>query len=227
MSGEVLDAHMGTSVTIDVCLSCQAFWFDGRESLRLTPAATLRLFRMIGEQAARARQPLPASCQCPRCRLALVLTQDMQRTTRFQYRRCPADHGRFITFFDFLREKNFIKPLSAEQIENLRAHVQTVNCSNCGAPIDLATSSACTHCRSPLSMLDLKQAEAVVSQLRDADRAGMPVDPAVALNRERARREVERAFAQFERDPSWFSDSSAAGTVGAGLIALGKWLKGS
>lgn len=224
MTAHTLDAHMGTSVEIDVCLACQALWFDGRESLRLAPASTLRLFRIIGDEAARARHPLPAHSTCPRCGLRLVPTQDMQRNTRFQYRRCPRQHGRFITFFDFLREKNFIKPLSPVEIDALRAHVQTVNCSNCGAPIDLARGSACEHCQSPLSMLDLKQAEAVVAQLREADRRDAVVDPAVVLNRERARREVERAFAQFERDPSWYRDASAAGTVGAGLIALGKWL---
>ncbi len=226
MTEHVLDAHMGTSVAIDVCLPCQAFWFDGRESLRLTPASTLRLFRVIGEQAAAVRRPLAKSSRCPRCAAGLIVTRDMQRNTRFEYRRCPKQHGRLITFFDFLREKNFIKPLSAAQIADLRAHVQTVNCSNCGAPIDLARGSACDHCGSPLSMLDLKQAEAVVSQLREADRQDAVIDPAVVLNRERARREVERSFAQFERSPSWYSDASAAGTVGAGLMALGRWLGG-
>lgn len=225
MAEHTLGAHMGTSVTIDVCLPCQAFWFDGRESLRLTPASTLRLFRVIGDQAAASRHPLPSRSTCPRCSLALVPTQDMQRATRFQYRRCPRQHGRFITFFDFLREKNFIKPLSAVQIEDLRAHVQMVNCSNCGAPVDLATTSACDHCRSPLSMLDLKQAEAVIAELRDADRSAAEIDPTLDLNLARSRREVERAFAQFERSPSWYADSSAAGTVGAGLMALGRWLR--
>lgn len=216
---------MGTSVEIDVCLPCQALWFDGRESLRLAPASTLRLFRIIGDEAARARHPLPARSTCPRCNLTLVPTQDMQRNTRFQYRRCPKQHGRFITFFDFLREKNFIKPLSPAEIDELRAHVQIVNCSNCGAPIDLAKGSACEHCKSPLSMLDLKQAEAVVEQLRGADRKLASVDPAVVLNAAAARMQVERAFSQFEgRSSSWWDDVPTAGTVGAGLIALGKWL---
>ena len=225
MAEHTLGAHMGTSVTIDACLPCQAFWFDGRESVRLTPASTLQLFRLIGDQAGAPRHPMPTRSVCPRCSAVLVLTQDMQRTTRFRYRRCPRQHGRFITFFDFLREKNFVRPLSAAQLEDLRRHIQTVNCSNCGAPVDLARTSACTHCSSPLSMLDLKQAEAIIHQLRDADRKDNEVDPALALNRERARRDTEQAFASFERAPSWYAESSSLGTVGAGLAALGRWLK--
>lgn len=224
MAEHVLEAHMGTSVTIDICATCQAFWFDGRESLRLAPASTLKLFRIIGEQAATARQPMAERCTCPRCGLVLIPTQDLQRKTRFQYRRCAKQHGRFITFFDFLREKNFITPMSAAQIDELRAHVQSVNCSNCGAPVDLAKSSSCGHCGSPLSMLDMKQAEAVVAQLRDADRSSQGIDPALVLSRERARREVQHAFAQFEQGESWFTDIARTGTVAVGLRALAQWL---
>lgn len=224
MTAHQLGAHMGTSVTIDICLPCQAFWFDGRESLMLTPASTLQLFRIIGEEAAGHRRPLPASVSCPRCALKLRPIEDMQRTTRFRYRRCPRNHGRFITFFDFLREKNFIKPLSAAQLDDLRAHVATVNCSNCGAPVDLAQASACTHCRSPLSMLDMGHAASVVDHLRTAGGEAATVDPALALERARARRESEQAFADIGHGSSWYRDASSAGTVGAGLIALGRWL---
>lgn len=223
MTAHTLGAHMGTSVVVDVCLPCQALWFDGHESLRLTPASTLALFRIITDDAARTRHPLPARVVCPRCQLILVPVEDMQRNTRFRYRRCPKQHGRFITFFDFLREKNFIKPLSAAQVAELRAHVQTVNCSNCGAPVDLARASACGHCRSPLSMLDLDHAQSVVENLRAASHELKSVDPMLALERVRARRESERVFDEIEQN-TWYSDATSAGTVGAGLLALGRWL---
>ena len=139
--------------------------------------------------------------------------------------RCPKDHGRLITFVEFLREKDFIRPLSAQQIEELRRNVQIVNCSNCGAPIDLTNSSSCGHCGSPLSMLDMKRAGALVAELREADRPDRPIDPALPLRLARARREVEAAFASFERGPGWFDDVSQGGLVGAGLSALARWLK--
>ena len=93
-----------------------------------------------------------------------------------------------------------------------------VNCSNCGAPVDLARGSACGHCGSPLSMLDLEQTGRLVSQLREADRTDKPVDPTLPLEMARARREVEAAFATFQKEPEWTLD------VGAGLSALARWL---
>jgi Zn-finger nucleic acid-binding protein len=218
MAAHTFEARLGRSVAIDLCLECQLFWFDQGESLQLSPASTLRLFRLIGEHGAKSRRPLPAELACPRCRGRLQLAHDRQRNTRFQYWRCGAGHGRLTSFFDFLREKDFVRPLSKEQVENLKRSVDAVNCSSCGAPVDLATGSACTHCGSPLSMLDLEQAGRLVAQLREADRTDRPVDPTLPLQMERARREVEAAFASFEKQPEWTLD------VGAGLVALARWL---
>jgi hypothetical protein len=225
MTEQALDGHLGTPITVDVCERCQAFWFDDKESLQLSPGSTLRLFRIIGERAAGARQPFGTTCKCPRCGMRLMPVHDLQRTTRFEYQRCPAKHGRLITFFDFLREKNFIRPLSPAQVEELRRNVQTVNCSNCGAPIDLAKTSTCAHCGSPLSMLNMKQAEALVAELRQADVGKDHVDPALPLQLERARRETAAACDAFEHSPSWYDDVSSSTLLGAGLTAVLRWLK--
>jgi hypothetical protein len=225
MASQTLDGHLLTTVVIDLCLECQVFWFDSQESLRLSPGAVLTLFRVIGERALAARPPATSRPACPRCQVRLLPTHDRQRNTPFQYLRCPKDHGRLISFIEFLREKDFIRPLSAQQIADLRQSVPIVNCSNCGAPIDLAKSSACGHCGSPLSMLDLKQAGALVAALREADHPDRPIDPTLPLRLERARREVEASFATFERGESWLGDVTRGGLVGAGLSALGRWLK--
>jgi len=217
-----LAGHVGTTVAIDVCQPCQVFWFDARESLQLSPAATLQLFRLIGDHQAGERRALSGDARCPRCSLRLKPVHDLQRRTRFQYRRCPQDHGRLITFFDFLKEKNFITPMSDAQVEQLRRHVASVNCSNCGASIDLLTSSACGHCGSALSMIDANQAGTLVAELQAADRSNQPVDPALPLRLEQARRETARAFEQ--QDASWYRDVSTSGTVMAGLQALARWL---
>ena len=163
--------------------------------------------------------------KCPRCRGRLRKTHDMQRATRFEYFKCPNGHGRLTTFFDFLKEKDFIRPLTPQQIAELRRNMQVVNCSNCGAPIDLAKTTACTHCGSALSMLDMKQAEALVEQLRDADRSGKPVDPALPLHLARARREVDEAFRGVPDTETWFGDAASSDLVTAGLSALARWLK--
>ena len=76
-------------------------------------------------------------------------------------------------------------------------------------------------------MLDMKQAEALVSQLHRADaREHRPVDPALPLELLRARRETERAFEGIEHDALWWQNVSTSGIVGAGLLAVAKWLKG-
>jgi predicted amidophosphoribosyltransferase len=75
----------------------------------------------------------------------------------------------------------------------LRGQIQSVNCSNCGAPIDLAAGTVCTHCKSPLSMIDMKQPEQLLEQLR-RESEPKPLDPDLALKLARARREIERLF---------------------------------
>ena len=225
MTERTLEGHLGTRVTIDICEPCQSFWFDGRESLQLSPAATLQLFRTIGERVTTPR-PAPAeTIKCPRCDGRMKIVNDLQRSTRFQYRQCPRRHGRFISFFDFLREKNFIRPLTKAQIDELRQRLAAVNCSNCGAPVELAKASMCSHCGSAISMLDLDQAKALINQLRDADRPARPIDPTLPLALERARRETETAFAPMERGGDWPSDWASADLVKAGLAAVSRWLK--
>ena len=231
MHEQRLDGHHGQVIQIDLCHPCQSFWFDRHESVRLTPGATLSLFRAIGENLTRPTASRADLAKCPRCRARLRRTQDMQRSTRFEYLSCPHGHGRFTTFYDFLREKNFIRPLTPEQIAELRRNIQIVNCSNCGGPIDLTRGAACGHCGSPVSMLDMQQAEALVAQLRKAeDRAMQPVDPALPLELARARRpagqgSVEQAFAGLRGDESWWRDVTSSGLVAAGLGAVARWMK--
>ena len=214
-----LDAHAGT-VDIDLCADCQGFWFDAYESLKLAPASTLRLFGLIGDSAKRTRRPLSVVLRCPRCRAQLHLTNDMQRNTPFRYWKCPSEHGRFITFFEFLREKNFVRPLTPQQLEELKRNVHSVNCSNCGAAVDLAHASTCEHCGTPLSMLDLNQAATVVNELKRAAEP-RPIDPALPLELARARHEVDALFAA---EPQWWKEASSVGLVQAGLGALMSWL---
>ena len=226
MQEQTLDGRNSRPVTINLCHSCQVFWFDTHESLSLTPGSTLTLFRVIGEHSARKAATASASRTpaCPRCPARLRRTHDMQRTTRFEYLKCPNGHGRMTTYFDFLREKDFIRPLTAAQIAELRHNIQTVNCSNCGGAVDLSKGGTCAHCGSPLSMLDMKQAEAMVAQLRDADRGRDTIDPALPLDLLRARREVDMAFGGLEKDETWFRDASTEGLVGAGLKIVARWL---
>jgi hypothetical protein len=215
MTALTLDGHLGTKVDLDLCAACQVIWFDHRESLRLSPGATLSLFRTIGERKQSSPPPLVDPLKCPRCELRLLVTNDRQRNTPFRYRRCAREHGRLITFFDFLREKDFVRPLSARQLAELRVNVQTINCSNCGAPIDLTHASACAHCSTPLSMLDLNQIEAMAAHLRQADEASRTIDPTLP---ERMTREKEAVDSLFE---ALRADAAGARPASAGLVEMG------
>jgi DNA-directed RNA polymerase subunit RPC12/RpoP len=223
MTTVTLEGHSGTAVVIDACAACQGFWFDRHESLRLSPASTLKLFTFIGEHASKGKPQAPDVARCPRCRSRLLLTHDRQRSTPFRYWRCDREHGRFITFFDFLREKDFVRPLSPQQLKELRQNLHTLNCSNCGAPIDLGSRSSCAQCGSPISMLDMKQAERLVAQLRQASEP-KPIDPALALELERARLQTDAAFASVPGH-EWWREASSSGLVEAGLTVVAKWFK--
>jgi hypothetical protein len=226
MEEHALDGLLGRPVVIDLCDPCQSFWFDGRESLQLSPAATLSLFRIIGDHAKPPQLRDADAAKCPRCKGRLRRTRDMQRSTRFEYFKCPNEHGRLISFFEFLKEKDFIKPLTPRQLDELRQNVQAVNCSNCGAAVDLANASTCAHCGSPLSMLDMRQAERVVQQLKDADRTGKPVDPMLPINLALARSHVDSLFAFMPEQRVWLDDACSSGLVGAGLHLVVRLLKG-
>ena len=206
------------------CTGCQAFWFDKVESLKLAPASTLKLMRLIGEKRSRRPSSLGRRCSALDARAACCRRNDLQRSTRFHYWRCGNDHGRFIRFFEFLREKNFIRQLSLKEIADLRENVQVVACSNCGAPIDLAAASACAHCGSPISMLDMKQPHQMLADLQHAAEP-RPIDPALPLELAKAKREVEAAFGSQESDADWLSDAASSGLVQAGLSAIARWLE--
>lgn len=223
MKAAQLDAHLGRQVTVDYCVPCQSFWFDQYESLALTPGAILAIFHVIGEHTAPPSWAEHDLAKCPRCHSRLLKTHDLQRATRFEYLRCPHGHGRFTSFYSFLREKDFIRPLTPQQIAELRSNIRTITCSNCGAPVDLTQHAECAHCGSPLTMLNLEQAEMLIAQLRTANQPH-PIDPALPLSLARARREVEASFNTIDRDALWFQHASANGLVGAGFAALARWL---
>jgi len=223
MTSMTLDGHSGAQVNIDVCAACQAFWFDRMESLQLSAGSTLKLMKFIGEHSSPGKPSLPAVLHCPRCATALRLAHNMQRNMPFTYWRCGNDDGHFIGFFEFLKEKNFIHPLSAEQIKELRQNVQFVNCSNCGASINLESDSVCSFCHAPISMLDMKQPQRMLDQLKQAAEP-RPFDPALPMKLASAKLELETSLADHDRSPEWWSDASSSGLVQAGLNVVARWL---
>ena len=221
MTSMSLEGHHGREVHVDVCGTCQTIWFDGYESLQLSANSVLKLFKLISESGSRVRGVIGPSAECPRCEAVLRTVKDIQRTTRFEYRACPQRHGRLISFFNFLREKDFIRPMTPAQIDDLRKNVRAVNCSNCGAPVDLAKGTNCAHCGSPLSMLDMRQAEKLVAALQAAGDRPQPVDrAALPLDLARARRDTSGRFERMNHANGWLNVTEGADLVTSAVSFL-------
>lgn len=169
MEHRVLDGVYGPGVEIDICFACHVLWLDKRESLQLSPRGTLDLFRMLHEHREDARHALEAGNRCPRCDRRLSLSQDIGKSGRFTYYSCPARDGRLTPFSEFLKEKQFVRQLTPVEQAHLRAEVKTVQCSGCGAPVDLASGFQCGHCGSPITVLDPAAVEETLKRLTEAD----------------------------------------------------------
>ena len=220
MQAQKLDALYGLSVEIDVCQHCNGIWFDGRESLQLSPGSTLRLFAAMYERREVARQPLVPGKKCPRCLMALVETFDMQRGTRFTYYRCQV-HGRYTTFFQFLREKNLVRAPTPKQLAELKDRVKQVSCSNCGSPILLAETVTCSHCQAPVSILSEDSINQTLKELQSKEARRQTVDPTLATRLVMDQLQVARETRQL--DPlqyNWSVTGSSTG-VGGDLVELG------
>lgn len=161
---------------VDLCDGCHALWLDTHESVQMTPGAIVALFREVSAAGAPTRRGLPAAMQCPRCRASLAQTQDLRHSTRFSYWRCTKGHGRFTPFVQFLREKDFIRPLTPAELERLKAHIRTIRCSGCGAPVDLARDMVCSFCRAPIEALDPAAVATTLTSLGEAEAKRTTID---------------------------------------------------
>ena len=219
-----LAGRLGAQFTIDVCTPCQAFWFNHHEDLGLTPASTLQLMKYIGDNSNSPKLTFTDRLMCPQCGSALTLAHDMTRNVHFVYWQCPSQHGHFISFFDFLKEKNFIRPLSPVEIQHLRETIHEVHCSNCGAAVSLQANSACPYCHSPISILDLQEQQHLLNKLEEAAHAGPnPVDPALPLKLAMAKAQASN-YSFIEHDSQWWADSATRDLVVACLKGFARWL---
>jgi DNA-directed RNA polymerase subunit RPC12/RpoP len=170
------------TLDLDMCFDCRAIWFDTWESTQLAPRAVLDLFREIEAQGGGGGKPLAAVLRCVTCRERLAFTHDIERTNAFVYYRCPEGHGRFTTFLQFLREKEFVRSLTPLEVQKLSATVAQVRCSSCGAPVDITRDAACPYCHAPIAILDAGAVQHAIAALTAADQRSQRVDPDAVLD---------------------------------------------
>ena len=228
MNEERFERHVVGQVKLDICYSCNAIWFDPLESNELTPGSIIELFRQIHRHRNDGRRLLSAKCSCPVCTRTLQNVNDLQRSGRFSYYRCPEGHGRLTSFFQFLREKQFVRSLTAVEISGLKAKVVQVRCSGCGAPIDLQKDSACSYCRSPISILDPDAVEKMLKELQDKEKRRLTVDSAGLGNppveSKRSKRPSGLADPLFWTAPGEPSYGSGVDLLSASISALARAL---
>lgn len=203
MHREVFARKLFGSLDLDLCFDCQAIWFDQFESAQLTPGAVLEIFRIIHEQSGHPARPVSEIVRCVACRARLQLIHDIERNNPIVYYRCPQGHGRFTTFIQFLREKNFVRTLTGPEVERLRATVAQVRCSSCGAPMDLARDPECPYCHAPISILDADAVSHALQDLQDQERRRTGVDPAAAVDALLAGERLERRIANNDAAAGW------------------------
>ena len=222
MAGEALDGRYGQPLALDVCFACSVLWFDGYESLLLAPGSILELFTLIHERRGeQSKRPIERP-RCPQCAEMLAVTFDRQRHVQFHYWRCPAEDGRLITFVEFLREKDFVRPLAPHELAALRQRVQTIRCDGCGAAIDLQKGSECPYCNAPVSTLDPKHVDEVVRDLRAAEAKHDHVDPTLPARLAMDKLEVDKFFqrVQHESGSGKLEVALNAGLIAAGIAAV-------
>jgi Zn-finger nucleic acid-binding protein len=165
MQSEHFERAAGGTLEIDICYACRTIWFDHMESAQLAPGGTIELFKKIHQHRDDGYHTLPARLPCPRCKASLRLTNDIVKSGRVSYYRCGANHGRLTTFFHFLREKKFVRNLTPQELNSIKATLAEVRCSGCGGPVDITRDSACGYCRAPLSVLDAQAVEKALADL--------------------------------------------------------------
>lgn len=181
MRSLTLARYDGATLTIDLCTHCYVIWFDHGESTQLAPAAVIELFKEIHAHRSDQRNPLPQALACPRCHGPLALTHDIGKAGPLTYYRCQHDLGRLTPFFQFLREKQFVRSLTPAELHHVQAEIKQVQCPSCGAPVDLEHSTACTYCGAPIAVLDADAVQAAMHTWADAEarRTAAAMDPRV------------------------------------------------
>jgi hypothetical protein len=169
MQDQDFERHDHGTVRVQLCFACAGLWFDHLASVQLAPGAVIELFKEINSRPPGARQALAQLLNCPRCSDPLALSFDLSKSGRFSYFMCHRGDGRFTPFTQFLREKQFVRTLTAAELQRVRSQVRQITCSECGAPIDLEHDTQCKYCHAPVSFLDPEAVAKAVQMWSDAD----------------------------------------------------------
>ncbi|NRF71809.1 hypothetical protein HLB44_32970 [Aquincola sp. S2] len=157
-----LQGHYGRQVVVDLCEPCRLVWFDTLESVNLAGRGWIELLRRL-QQAAAAEAPwLGQALGCPLCRAPLQPVHNLTRFGRCAALECRQGHGHLQSFALLLAERGLVRPLLPPERAQLADAQRSLACLNCGASLQGSDGEACTHCASPLVMIDLPRLAAAL-----------------------------------------------------------------
>jgi Zn-finger nucleic acid-binding protein/DNA-directed RNA polymerase subunit RPC12/RpoP len=203
MTLQKFPGQYGQTVAIDACQNCSMLWFDKGESAKLAPDGVVELFQMISAKSGQNQfSHLSDRLGCTRCGLKLLPVTDKVITGAFNYFACEADHGRLISFYQFLIEKRFVRLLQPAEISRLAIDVKQIKCSSCGAPVDLVKQSACGYCRSPIAVFDRDAAKNAIDHYLAQRKKQLPAAP-----------QTQGTISTYEGEHSRYSKGEIAGDI--------------
>ena len=121
-------------------------------------------------------------------------------------------------------EKGFVRQLTAAEIGELAVKVGTIRCSSCGAPVDIRKDHACTHCRSPVAILDPAAVEQALARYQQAEvkRTTVDID---ALGDAIVMREREKSRYQREKRQGRIEDIDVGDLLVSGVELVWKYFR--
>ena len=179
MQALILEGHYGQQIEVDRCDHCHLLWIDDLEAVRLSGLGWIDLLQSVHLAATEPSQALHLPLACPRCSLELKPVRNLTRFGRTAAHECPRRHGYFQTFGLMLAERGLVRPLGPRDRQTLRDEGRSLECLNCGASLADLRADACSHCGSPVTVLDLPRLLASV-MVRHA--IALPTDGARPLN---------------------------------------------
>ena len=106
----------------------------------------------------------------------------------------------------------------------LAVKVGTIRCNGCGAPVDIRKDHACTHCRSPITILDPAAVEQALARYQQAEvkRTTVDVD---ALGDAIVMREREKSRYQREKRQGRIEDIDVGDLLISGVELAWKYFR--
>jgi len=143
---------------VDHCTPCRLVWFDMLEFHALDRLAWVELLQAMAARPAEGDSEradrLGGTWRCPHCGQTLRQSAALTRYGRYGGRECAQGHGQVLGLTALLASRGLLRPPSTGERVALAREARALHCLSCGAP-EMAHDDHCSHCESPLLMLDL------------------------------------------------------------------------